>query len=547
MRSRWGLRPNSPQQPAGMRIEPPPSEASAPPTRPAATAAAEPPLEPPGVRLRSHGLRVAPNVGVSVNGDDLELGHVGLADDHRAGGAQPADDLGVLARGLAVGVGAVRGDLAGDVGVVLDRDRDAEQRARVAAAAAAVGLVGLDQRALGEDDAEGVERGVEAGDALEVRLGQLARGELAGRRSARPGARGRRRRGRWPGGGHGGGGYRAWDDRPLHVTDVDAIAEGLARFEARGPCTDAERRARGWLHDELRDAGHEAWVETHWVRPQWALSMALHATIGVVASLVAITAPLPGLVAAAVAAVSMALEARRPAGAAAAGVPAAGDPERADGAGGGRRRAPHRARPTPRRAAGSGGGSSRAGRRGSRSRSRWWRCARACGSSTSTGCGSGCCSSCRRSRCCSRSRRRATRRSRRYVAGGEAPPAVAVALHDELRRNPPERLSPALLLHGALRAHLRREKPDRRAIVVLELGPERRARVRDLAPAAARGGRGGGRRPAGAAPGPAAAADAVDRRPRRRRARARFRARLRRRDRRRADLMQPGCISARSE
>ena len=55
--------------------------------------------------------------------------------------------------------------------------------------------------------------------------------------------------------------------------------------------------------------------------------------------------------------------------------------------------------------------------------------------------------------------------------GGEAPPAVAVALHDELRRNPPERLSPALLLHGALRSHLRREKPDRRAIVVLELGP----------------------------------------------------------------------------
>jgi hypothetical protein len=58
-----------------------------------------------------------------------------------------------------------------------------------------------------------------------------------------------------------------------------------------------------------------------------------------------------------------------------------------------------------------------------------------------------------------------------YVAGGGAPPAVAVALHDELRRSPPDRLSPALLLHGALRAHLRREKPDRRAIVVLELGP----------------------------------------------------------------------------
>ena len=58
-----------------------------------------------------------------------------------------------------------------------------------------------------------------------------------------------------------------------------------------------------------------------------------------------------------------------------------------------------------------------------------------------------------------------------YVAGGETPPAVAVALYDELVRNPPERLSPALLLHGALRAHLRREKPDRARTVVLELGP----------------------------------------------------------------------------
>ena len=48
---------------------------------------------------------------------------------------------------------------------------------------------------------------------------------------------------------------------------------------------------------------------------------------------------------------------------------------------------------------------------------------------------------------------------------------MAVALHDELRRNPPDRLAPALLLHGALRAHLRREKPDRRTTVLLELGP----------------------------------------------------------------------------
>ena len=76
----------------------------------------------------------------------------------------------------------------------------------VAAAAAAVGLVGLDQRALGEDDAEGVERRVEPRDALEVRLGQLARGELAGgdqlRLAREPGVDG------VGGHGHGGAGYR---------------------------------------------------------------------------------------------------------------------------------------------------------------------------------------------------------------------------------------------------------------------------------------------------------------------------------------------------
>src|SRR5215216_539961 len=67
-RPRCGFRPNKPQQPAGIRMEPPPSEPSAAEHSPAATAAAEPPLEPPGVRCRSHGLRVMPNVGDSVNG-----------------------------------------------------------------------------------------------------------------------------------------------------------------------------------------------------------------------------------------------------------------------------------------------------------------------------------------------------------------------------------------------------------------------------------------------------------------------------------------------
>ena len=59
-RPRDGFRPTSPQHDAGMRIEPPPSLACAIGTMPAATAAAEPPLEPPGERVVSQGLRVAP-------------------------------------------------------------------------------------------------------------------------------------------------------------------------------------------------------------------------------------------------------------------------------------------------------------------------------------------------------------------------------------------------------------------------------------------------------------------------------------------------------
>ena len=73
-RPRAGLSPNSPQHEAGMRIEPAPSEPNAAPTRPAATAAAEPPLDPPGVCPSDHGLRVVPNASVSVNGCAVSSG-----------------------------------------------------------------------------------------------------------------------------------------------------------------------------------------------------------------------------------------------------------------------------------------------------------------------------------------------------------------------------------------------------------------------------------------------------------------------------------------
>ena len=48
-------------------MEPPVSEPSASGTIRAATAAADPPLEPPGVRSSAHGLRVGPNAEFSVD------------------------------------------------------------------------------------------------------------------------------------------------------------------------------------------------------------------------------------------------------------------------------------------------------------------------------------------------------------------------------------------------------------------------------------------------------------------------------------------------
>ncbi len=96
--------------------------------------------------------------------------------------------------GLAVGVGAVSGDLAGDVDVVLDRDRHAQQRALAAGAAARVGLVGFQPRALGEHDAEGVQPRIQARDPLEVQRRRARARTPRRRRSALPGGRFLRRR-----------------------------------------------------------------------------------------------------------------------------------------------------------------------------------------------------------------------------------------------------------------------------------------------------------------------------------------------------------------
>jgi len=83
---------------------------------------------------------------------------------------------------------------------------------------------------------------------------------------------------------------------------------GIAEFAPRAVCSDVERRAAVWAHDDLRARGHEAWMETHWVRPQLALGLALGCALAAVGGLVAIGAPVAGLVVAAVGAVSVLLD-----------------------------------------------------------------------------------------------------------------------------------------------------------------------------------------------------------------------------------------------
>src|SRR5882672_8141367 len=58
--------PTTPLQAAGIRVEPPPSVATAIGPMPEDTATAAPPLEPPQLRVALQALRVRPNSGASV-------------------------------------------------------------------------------------------------------------------------------------------------------------------------------------------------------------------------------------------------------------------------------------------------------------------------------------------------------------------------------------------------------------------------------------------------------------------------------------------------
>ena len=154
-----------PESAAGWRIEPPVSVPIPNGAWYAATAAAEPPLLPPGHRVEVPRVADRPERGPLVRRAHRELVHVRLAEDHGAGVAQALGDVGVVRRDVALEDPRARGALAaGDGDEVLQRDGQAQQRvqrarraawpsaraaARRASAASACGerLVALDRRA----------------------------------------------------------------------------------------------------------------------------------------------------------------------------------------------------------------------------------------------------------------------------------------------------------------------------------------------------------------------------------------------------------------
>ena len=100
---------------------------------PLATAAAEPPLDPPVVRFVSHGLRVGPYASGSVGRHDAELGCVGAADADEAGvEIALRERVGVIGAvaGVAQELHALVVRIALDAGhQVLDDERHSSERA----------------------------------------------------------------------------------------------------------------------------------------------------------------------------------------------------------------------------------------------------------------------------------------------------------------------------------------------------------------------------------------------------------------------------------
>jgi hypothetical protein len=93
------------------------------------------------------------------------------------------------------------------------------------------------------------------------------------------------------------------------VVQTADLTARIAAIPARGACTDAERRAAVDMVETMRAHGHDARLETHWVLPRWALPVALGALLAAAGSLLSVSAPPAGLIAAAVGSAMLAAEA----------------------------------------------------------------------------------------------------------------------------------------------------------------------------------------------------------------------------------------------
>ena len=134
-----------PQAAAGMRIEPPVSVPIVASAMPAATLAADPPLEPPGDRVGSCWMTGGTEGGFLVGRAERELVEIGLPDQHGPGFPQGHDHRRVVAGDVPLAhAGRGGGRRPGDIDQVLDGDRDAVQRTAIASGRElAIGLARL--------------------------------------------------------------------------------------------------------------------------------------------------------------------------------------------------------------------------------------------------------------------------------------------------------------------------------------------------------------------------------------------------------------------
>ena len=142
--------------------------------RPAAIAAALPPLDPPGVRPRSHGLLARPWIGLA-DCQSASMGGTLVLPSRTAPAARVRCDGGgvVLGHEVAPLRHAAGGGQAGHVERLLDRHGKAEEGAILASRAGLVGVAGLLAGPLEVADHHRVEPAVVALDPADVELGEL--------------------------------------------------------------------------------------------------------------------------------------------------------------------------------------------------------------------------------------------------------------------------------------------------------------------------------------------------------------------------------------